>query len=313
MSRPTSAAGPASRSPNPSRNGRGSAFTPQLAVLASTILWGTLWIPVRRLHETGSSGAWVTTIGFLIPLAVLLPAAVWRGERTREGLRELGAPGLWLALGIALYTEGIVRGQVARVILLFYLTPVWSTLLARIVLGEAITARRLATIALGLAGLLVIFGAGAAIPLPRGSADWMGLAAGVAWAVAMVASHRGRSRPLFDRIFVHFVFLGPVFFLVTLIPGGGAAVGFELELGARSLLWLLAFALIWMLPVVWLTLFGARYVDPGRFAILLMFEIVIGLTTVALLTDEPLGRREIVGALLILGASGAEIAIKRPR
>jgi drug/metabolite transporter (DMT)-like permease len=288
------------------------SFAPQLAVLLSTGLWGTLWIPVRRLHETGSSGAWATTIGFLIPLAVLLPPALWRGRRTRSGFRESAASGLWLALGIALYTEAVVRGTVAHAILLFYLTPVWSTLLARIVLAEPITARRLATIVLGLAGMFVVFGAGTSGPLLVSAGDWMGLAAGVAWAVALVASNRGRSRPVFDRVFAHFVFLGPVFFLVTLIPGDGAAVGFDFHLRAHSFFWMLAFALVWMLPVVWLTIFGASHVDPGRFAILLMFEIVVGLTTAALLTNESVGPREIAGALLIVGASGAEIAFDRP-
>jgi drug/metabolite transporter (DMT)-like permease len=154
--------------------------------------------------------AWVTTFGFLVPVVVLLPTALWRGERTRKSLRELGALGLWLALGIALYTEALVRGEVARVMLLFYLTPVWSTLLARMVLAEPITAHRLATILLGLAGLLVIFGSGASIPSHIG-------------AVAIVLSNRTRPRSVFEGVFVHFVFLGPVFFLVTLIPGGEAS------------------------------------------------------------------------------------------
>ncbi len=289
-----------------------SAFMPQLAVLVSTVLWGTMWIPVRRMHEAGSSGATATTIGFLIPLAVLLPAALWRRQRTLEGLRETGAAGLWLALGIALYTEALVRGQIAHAILLFYLTPVWSTLLARIVLGVPITGRRLTTIVLGLAGMLIVFGAGTAMPFPVATSHWMGLSAGLAWAVAMVTTKRGGSVPIFDRLFAHFVFLGPVFFLATLLPGEGGASRFAVHLPADALPWLLAFALIWMLPVVWLTVFGASHVDPGRFAILLMFEIVVGLTTVALFTNEPLRAREIVGALLILGASGAEIATTRP-
>jgi drug/metabolite transporter (DMT)-like permease len=187
----------------------------------------------------------------------------------------------------------------------------WSTLLARIVLGRPITALRLATIGLGLAGLLVVLGRGAGLPLPAASADGMGLAAGVAWAVALVSSHRARAYPLFDRVFVHFVFLGPVYFLVALVPGQGGGLGSALSLRPEPLAWLLAFALVWMLPVVGLTLFGARHVEPGRFALLLMLEIVIGLTSVALLTDASLGPHEIGGALLILGASGAEIASQR--
>jgi drug/metabolite transporter (DMT)-like permease len=286
-------------------------LAPQLAILVSTLMWGTLWIPVRRMHETGSSGAWVTTLGFLIPLAVLLPVALTRWRRTLTGLRELRFAGFWLALGIALYTEGIVRGQIARVILLFYLTPVWGTLLARIFLREPITGRRLATIVLGFAGMLVIFGIDTGIPSPRSGADWMGLAAGFAWAVAMVAFNREASRPLFERAFVQFVFLGPVFFLVTLIPGDGSTMSVAFHLHARSAAWLLAFALLWILPVIWLTVYGASHVDPGRFAILLMFEIVVGLATAALLTDEPFGARELMGAVLVMSAIGVEIGAAR--
>jgi len=274
-------------------------------------LWGTLWIPVRRIHEAGSGGAWVTALGFLIPLGALLPVALARWRDTLAGFRELRFASFWLALGIALYTEGVVRGQIARVILLFYLTPMWGTLLARIFLGEPITGRRVATIALGFAGMLAIFGFDGGIPSPRSGGDWMGLAAGFAWAVAMVAFHRGTSRPIFERAFVQFAFLGPVFLLVALVPGDGSAASVAFHLSASSLPWLLAFALLWMLPVIWLTVYAASAVDPGRFAILLMFEIVVGLATAAILTDEPFGARELAGALLVMGAIAVEIGAVR--
>lgn len=268
-----------------------------------------MWIPVRNV-QAGRGGA-ITTIGFLIPLIVLLPLALARWRRTLKGLRQLHFAGFWLALGIALYTEGLVRGQIARVILLFYLMPMWGTLLARIFLSEPISGRRLAAIGLGFAGMLVIFGTDLGTPSPSATADWMGLAAGFSWAVAMVAFKRGARRPLFDRVFVHFVFLAPVFFLVTLIPGGAshASVAFRPDLG--SLPWLLAFSFLWMLPVIGLTVFGASYVDPGRFATLLMFEIVVALASAALLTDEPFGAREMAGAALVMGGIGVEIRAVR--
>ncbi|MBW2291746.1 MAG: DMT family transporter [Deltaproteobacteria bacterium] len=258
----------------------------------------------------GSEGEAWTTIGFVIPLAFLLPAAIRRRHRILLALRDLGNAGFWLALGIALYVEGVTRGEVARVILLFYLTPVWSTLLARIVLGDAITRRRFVTMVLGVAGMLVIFGAEGGYPVPRSSADWMGLVAGFAWGVALVFSRREKPQPLFDRLFVHFVFLGPVFFCVTLLPGGGSPPNFELTSSAELLGWAVALALGWMLPVLWLTSVGASQVPPGRFAILLMFEVVVGLTTAALLTEERLAPREYIGALLILSAIGTEFVIK---
>jgi drug/metabolite transporter (DMT)-like permease len=282
-----------------------------MAILCSAILWGTLWIPLRALRATGLSDASATTVGFLLPLILLTPFAPGRWRRILAGGWPLGMASFCLAVSIALYAEGLVRGQVARVLLLFYLTPVWSTLLARLLLGEAITGRRISTIILGLAGLAVIFGVEAGVPAPDGLGDWMGLTAGVAWALAMINLNRTVERPLFDRVFVQFVFLGPIFFLVALIAGGTPHVSPGAEALFDSAPWLLAFALAWMLPVIWLTIVGASRLDPGRVAILLMLEIIVGLTTAAVLTDEPFGLREAVGAGLILAASGTELTPER--
>jgi drug/metabolite transporter (DMT)-like permease len=286
---------------------RGSHLSSDFAILGSAVLWGTLWIPLRQIHDVELSRTWATTLSFLLPLVLLAPFALGRWQRIASGRWELGTTGFWLALAIALYAEGVVRGQVARVVLLFYLTPVWSTLFARWLLGEPITGRRIATILLGLAGMVVLFGAEAGIPMPRAGAEWMGLVAGVAWALSMVHVNRTASHPPFDRVLAQFAFLGPLFLLVTLIPGGESAGSFPVGalVGAAPRMGVLG--LIWMLPVVWLTIFGASRLEPGRVAILLMLEILVTLTTAALLTDEPFGRRELGGAVLILAASGVEL------
>ena len=112
---------------------------------------------------------------------------------------------------------------------------------------------------------------------------------------------------IFDRIFVQFIFLGPIFFLVALITGGIHHTSPGAEALFDSAPWLVALALAWMMPVIWLTIVGASRIDPGRVAILLMFEIIVGLTTAAVLTDEPFGLREAIGAGLILAASGTEL------
>jgi drug/metabolite transporter (DMT)-like permease len=289
-----------------------STLAPSLAILWSTLLWGTLWIPLRRIHEAGPSGASAVTAGFLLPLILLLPFALARWRRILKGGWALGMAGFLLSLSIALYSEGLLRGTVARVLLAFYLTPVWSTLFERLLLAQPIAGRRVLTIILGLAGMLVIFGSEAGLPLPRASAEWMGLAAGVAWGLSMVFVKRTASRPIFDRVFAHFVFLGPAFLLATLIPGGESSFGFEIRALVDSASWLMAFAVLWMLPVVWLTIFGASHLGPGRVAIFLMLEIVVGLTTASLLTDEPFGTRELIGAVLITGACGVEMGIARP-
>lgn len=285
-------------------------MAPQAAILLSTVLWGTLWIPLRELNESGVSGAYATSLSFLLGLVVLLPYAAVKARRILAGGWPLAASGFFLAVCIALYAEGMVRGEVARVLLLFYLTPVWSTLLARLMLKQPITRRRVLTIALGLSGMAVILGDGMSVPVPRSAADWMGLISGIAWGLAMVYLQRTAARRDFDRIFVALVFLAPIYFLVTLIPGSRDSLGVEGALMAGWVMILVALALIWLVPVIGLTVYGASRLDPGMVAIFLMFEVIIGLASAAWLLDEPFGARELIGAGFIVAAMLTELVIQ---
>jgi drug/metabolite transporter (DMT)-like permease len=285
---------------------------PSLAILASTVLWGTLWIPLRHLNAAGLGGPWATAAGFILPLLVLLPFGLIRWRLILAGGWPLAQAGFLMATCIALYAEALLRGYVARVILLFYLTPVWSTLLARVLLGDAITRARIVTVALGLAGMFVVFGVGNGVPVPRTAAEWMGLLSGFCWAWSMVSLRRVAHAAEFDKVFVQFLFVGVLFLLLTRVPGGQPWPLPAPEVSLASATWLLLFGLVWMPVVLWLTMFGGSRLDPGRVAVLLMLEVVIGLVSAALLTDEPFGRRELVGAICIVAACGSEFFSSRP-
>ena len=287
--------------PNPD-----STTWPTLAILASTVLWGTWWIPLRTLDALGLGSIWTTGGGLLIPLLVMLPVVVMRRSRIAAAGWPLILGAFFFACALALYAEGVLRGQVARVILLFYLTPVWSTLLARFMLGQMITPRRILTLVFGLAGMLVILEADNASPLPRNAGEWLGLVSGFAWGLAMVYTQRTPTHPVVDKVALQFIFALLVFTGLTLIPGGREWSAAGLDLTVTSLGWLLGFAFVWNLPVVWLTFYGGGRIEPGRVAILLMMEVAIGIITASLFTDEPFGPREFIGAVLIISAGITE-------
>jgi len=290
----------------------GARWAPSLAIVVSTFLWGTLWIPLRELDRVGLHGAWATTIGFTIPLLLLLPVGLARWRSILAGGWPVLAAGFLMAACLALYAEGLLRGYVARVILLFYLTPVWSTLLARVMLGQPVTRGRVIGITLGLTGMFVVFGIGNGPPLPRSIAEWMGLLSGFCWGWSMVYVRRAEGATDLEKVFVQFVFLGVLFALLSLIPGGRSWSIPSSGLLFGSTKWLLAIGVIWMPAVLWLTMFGGSRIDPGRVALLLMLEVVIGLVSAALLTTEPFGWRELLGAILILAACGSEFFAATP-
>ena len=279
---------------------------PTMAILASTVLWGTWWIPLRKLDELGFGSIMATGGGLLIPLLVMLPVVIMHRKRIAAAGAPLLLGAFFFACALALYAEGVLRGHVARVILLFYLTPVWSTLLARFMLAQPISPRRVLTLVFGLAGMLVILEVDHASPLPRDVGEWLGLVSGVAWGLAMVYARRTPTHPVMDKVALQFIFALLLFCALTIIPGGREWSVANFDITITSLAWLLGFAFVWNLPVVWLTLYGGGRIEPGRIAILLMMEVAIGIITASIFTDEPFGLRELLGAVLIISAGVTE-------
>jgi drug/metabolite transporter (DMT)-like permease len=285
---------------------------PDVAVLFSAAMWGTMWIPARAISNGGLNSGLAAALSALVALLALLPYIL----RNRGVL--VFTPHVWwvsflLGFGVALYWEGMVRGNVARVVLLFYLMPVWTVILGRLINGEAATGRRLLGVALGLGGMMVVFSANGGIPLPRTLADFMGLASGFFWALALVICAKpGMERTTLSQLVGSLVMLAPSVWLLTLLPGSREAAGAVAgQAGmAATLAWLVAFGIVWVLTGMFMTLFGADHLAPGKVAIFLMLEVVIALVSSAILIDEPFGLREIAGAIMILGASLLEFTGK---
>lgn len=161
-----------------------------LGLLLNAAVWGLSWMPFRSLAEGGLHPLWATAAIYAIAstaLAVARPATV--------GVL-LATPALaWLALASGLtnatFNTAVALGDVVRVVLLFYLMPVWALLLARAMLGEPITRRACVRIAVGLAGAaLVLHEPGLGWPLPRNLPELLAIAGGAAFALNNVLLRR---------------------------------------------------------------------------------------------------------------------------
>ncbi len=287
----------------------------KLSCAGAGVAWGLFWIPLRALDETGITDAWATVMLYFWPFVLLLPLMAWRWRRVLRGGFGLQLTGLITGLSLVLYADALIYTEVIRAMLLYYLTPVWSTLLARIFLKEPITGARWVAIALGFAGILVIFGVDSGIPWPRNIGDWMGLAAGMVWAVAAVRMRSDNRNHAIEFTTVQFgwgtlLALGVVLFLP--VAGVGSALGpglgpaLDLERVVSVLPWLLPVVLLGVIPGTFAAMWGTPLLNPGIVGILFMTEISVGAVTAALWAGEPFGAREIIGILLISGAGLAE-------
>lgn len=271
----------------------------KIACTGAGAIWGLYWIPLRAVNAAGVNGSWATTLFYLVPLILLLPIAVIRWRR----ILRAGWPLQWIAipaaLALVLYSNAFLYTDVIRAILLYYLTPIWSAVLARMWLKEPITRGRILGIVLGILGLLVILNTDQGIPVPTNAGDWMGLISGLFWALAANVMRRESAQNTFD-ILVTWFFWAVVFGLILAllpildrpdIPEIGQVVGI--------LPWFIPVVLFLIIPGFYAIAWGVPLLNPGTVGILFMTEISVGAIGAALLTDEPFGMRELLGVGLI--------------
>jgi drug/metabolite transporter (DMT)-like permease len=123
-------------------------------------------------------------IGIVVVSAVLLLSGKQAEFKTRRPLAHMvrnvfhlgGQYGWFVGIGLL---------PLAQVIALEFTVPIWTTLIAAIVLGESITSRKLLAVATGMAGVLVIVQPGADI---LESASFVVLAAAFGYAVSHIGT-----------------------------------------------------------------------------------------------------------------------------
>ena len=278
-------------------------FKAKLACLYAGAVWGLFWIPLRALEDAGINGLWITVVYFLIPTICLIPIVLSRWQHVKQGGISLQLTTMLSGGALLLYSTSIVYTDVVRAMLLFYLTPIWATILARIFLGDLITPSRIIAMLMAILGMLTIFGLGARFPIPQNIGDWLGIGSGL-WAVAMVRIRMSESHSAIE--------LTAGFFQWSLIFSAGAAFLLapsqipDIEQVLPALPLLLIFMALLVLPGTYASLWGPKYLSPGIVGLLFMTEIIVGAISVALLAGEPFGIRELMGVLLIAGASMLE-------
>ena len=283
-------------------------INPNFAIILSTLLWGTWWFPLRLLNESANNNAIPLTLSFLIAGLFLLCFSLKNVHllSKRNILLTLVAATMGAA-AMCLYNEGLLRGNVARILIFFYLTAVWSTIIEIVFLKVPLTISRALSITAGFIGLFIITGLDKGNFLPNSLADIFGILSGLLWSICASLIRVNKELDVNFGTSI-FILMGGVFVLLaTLLPDGQIISGFNSQILFQTYLIILAFAFIWLLPGYWLITYGQDQVDPGRAGILLMFEVVIGIISAYLIANELISIRELLGALFILSAPLLEL------
>ena len=280
---------------------------PIAGVLSGALVWGLIWYPYRVLQDAGVSCALATLITYLLAMlcgAFMLPR-VWRELRLHGNKGGAG----WWAVALLLsagwtnfgYVLAVLHGEVMRVLLLFYLAPLWTILFSYWLLDERLNRYGYFVIALSLSGaFIMLWKPQLGLPLPGNFAEWVGLSAGMGFALSNVVSRRAAHLSLWTKSYS--VWLGTVMLTAPLLWWQGGLSDQLLAIDAQGLLVL---ALLGM--VICGTSFAVQYalahLPANRAIILFLFELVIAAVSSYLLAGEAMQLRDWIGALLIVSAS----------
>ncbi|WP_427914082.1 DMT family transporter [Ramlibacter sp. MMS24-I3-19] len=277
-------------------------LAPALALVANAFVWGISWWPFRELQSAGLHPLWATAFIYIVSLVLLSIARphAWRGFA--------GQPQLWLLMLAAGMTNvgfnwAVTVGDVVRVVLLFYLMPAWSVLLAWPLLGERPTAADLLRLVLALAGVVVILHVpGTALPVPRTLPDLLALAGGFSFALTNILLRRLHVVPPETRV-------GAMFAGGTIAAAAAGVIGWSQGVAsAPQLLPPTAIGLAVLLSLGFLAgntclQFGASRLPAQTTALVMLCEVLFASVSAVVLGAAELSSNVWAGGALVVAAA----------
>ena len=275
-------------------------FKIAIALAISAGAWGIYWLPQRILEEGGLTGGWGTISQMIIGVILLLPIAIWRKVKGKTTGLEIPLTGFLIGGGFICYALSFLLTDVVRALILFYMTPIWTTIFEILFLKKRPGIERFLTLSLALGGLWIVFSKQTVIPLPENSGDWLALVGGALFSAGLVRLELIKTDGVFPIIF-SFFFFGSIFNIVAgfLLREYLGPVP-PIEAFVSMALFLIIISVFYFIPTGIVIFWSPSKLGAGLCSILFLSEIVVGVITSSILTDEPFGWREITGSSLIV-------------
>lgn len=271
------------------------------AIVTNAFVWGVSWWPLKSLQNSGLHPLWATAAVYLLVCVGMLIFY-------RQSARMLFAnPHLWLlALASGMTNVGfnwaVTVGDVVRVVLLFYMMPAWSVLVAWALLGEKPTRGSLLRLALAMAGVLIVLKTpDSPWPIPQSAVDWLALMGGLSFAITNVLLVKFSASPSSARMLA--MFAGGAL-LSTVVSLLGLLLGIlpqpALQAAGIPVFFLLCLAFILSNAALQ---YGAARLVASTTALLMLTEILFASVSSALLGAADFSPRIVWGGGLIVVAA----------
>ena len=275
------------------------SFQPVLWAAVSAVLWGLWWIPVRYMETLGLHGAWSGLV-LNMGAAVVLGAGVLLGlvPLRLRGRAIVGA--CFVGCAFTTYSIALAYSEVVRVVLLFYLAPIWSKIIEWAFLRMGWRWTTTLGLVAALTGAYLMLG-GDLGTLRLNFGDVLAVLSGMSWATGAALVFAGgavRASSLSFVCMVAAVCIALPFAVLSGWPTASVASVAPVSLGLGA---------VYTVPIIVMTLWAAQRLAPTTLTFLLTAEILSGVISSAIFLDEPFGWMQAAGTALIIFAALSEV------
>ena len=278
-----------------------------LIIVVSSCAWGLYWLPLRSIEQSGIVGSWSIVLVNACPLIILVPLIFFNFDKFKKYPKPILFAGIMIGAAFTFYANGLVQTSVIRATLLFYLSPIWSTIIGIIWLNERLTIARVISIIVALIGLILLlydFRNQETAMLNFG--DFSSILSGLFWALGASILKKWSNLPIIPLTAV-------VYFSTTSLSTLLAIIVYKAPIPSLALIGQnFSTAFIWsvivLLPSFCIIFRISQILFPGRVGILMMSEVAVAVISAKiLLPEEQMVILQWIGASAILLAGVVEI------
>ena len=278
-----------------------------LIIVVSSCAWGLYWLPLRSIEQSGIVGSWSIVLVNACPLIILVPLIFFNLDKLKKYPKPIFFAGIMIGAAFTFYANGLVQTSVIRATLLFYLSPIWSTIIGIIWLNERLTIARVISIIVALIGLILLlydFRNQETAMLNFG--DFSSILSGLFWALGASILKKWSKLPIIPLTAI-------VYFSTTSLSILLAIIVYKAPIPSLALIGQnFSTAFIWsvivLLPSFCIIFRISQILFPGRVGILMMSEVAVAVISAKiLLPEEQMVILQWIGASAILLAGLVEI------
>jgi drug/metabolite transporter (DMT)-like permease len=273
------------------------SWLPIFSLLFGAFVWGIIWYPYRLMANAGVSGIYSSFYVFILTIAIALPYFFITKKKV-----PIWSKDFWLLALVAGYTNisyvlAVIDGEVVRVMLLFYLSPVWTIFLAHFMLNEDTQKRHYIAVFISLIGAFIMFWEPGYLIHLDSKSDWLALSSGLGFAITNVMTRKHEHMTVNQKALA--IWLGVIVVAMICIMFDKNALptlDFFRPVDAAIMM---AIALSLFLSTL-LVQFGVTQIKAVEASSFFLFEIVVAAISSYFLVGESIAFNEWLGGIFII-------------